>query len=105
LLVWANPGQSGAFEDPSSWLLNGERMKQWPRPTGHHFGLVFFTKEGTDFLFPASSKRYKVRPRRTSARTRHITTEAGADAEIAQLVILISLAYMTTLVLAMRRYR
>jgi len=83
LLVWAKPGRSGQFEDPKNWLLNGQKMSEWPRPTGHHFGLVFFTQEGTDFLFPASDESYRVRPRRTSARTRHITVEAGADAQIA----------------------
>jgi hypothetical protein len=83
LLVWGKPGSSGRFENPKNWLLNGQPMSEWPRPTGHHFGLVFFSKDGVDFLFPASSKDYSVRPRRTKARTRHITTEAGADAEIA----------------------
>ncbi|MBS3735437.1 MAG: chitobiase/beta-hexosaminidase C-terminal domain-containing protein, partial [Phycisphaerae bacterium] len=82
LVVWTRPGKSGQFEDPKSWLVNGERMKQWPRPTGQHFGFVFFSKDGVDFLFPASSKGYSVRPRRSNARARHITVEAGADAEI-----------------------
>jgi hypothetical protein len=82
VLVWANPGRSGRFEDPQNWLLNGVRMQEWPRPTSEHFGFVFFSQDGTDFLFPASAKDYTIRPRRTNSRARHITTEAGADAEI-----------------------
>jgi hypothetical protein len=82
LLVWARPGKSGRFEEPSNWLSNGRPMKAWPRAVGEHYGLIFFEKDSTDFLFPASSKGYMVRPRATSARPRHITAEAGADAEI-----------------------
>lgn len=82
LLVWASPGKSGRFEDAKNWLVNGERMAEWPRPTGMHYGFVFFKKDGVDFLFPASSEDYTVRPRRTNARARHITTEAGANAQI-----------------------
>ena len=82
LLVWAEPGRSGQFEEPTNWLLNGQPMTEWPRPTGVHYGFVFFEKDGADFLFPASAKNYTVRPRRTNARARHITAEAGTDAEI-----------------------
>ncbi len=82
LLVWAKPGKSGQFEGPRNWLLNGRQMDEWPRPTSEHFGFVFFSQDGTDFLFPASAKAYAVRPRRVNARARHITAEAGADAEI-----------------------
>ncbi len=82
LLVWAKPGRSGQLENPKNWLLNGREMTEWPRPTGEHYGFVFFEKGNVDFLFPAASKDYKVRPRGTNARTRHITVEAGANAEI-----------------------
>lgn len=82
LLVWAKPGTTGLFEEPGNWLMNGRRMTEWPRPTGEHYGLIFFEKDGVDFLFPASADGYRVRPRRTNARARHITVEAGADAEI-----------------------
>ena len=81
LLVWAHPGRSGVFEEPRNWLINGRPMKDWPRPEGEHYGLIFFSKDGTDFLFPAAERRYAVRPR-TNARARHITAENGADAEI-----------------------
>lgn len=82
LMVWASPGRSGRFEEPQNWLANGERMTQWPRPQGVHYGLIFFEKDQADFLFPASSKAYTVRPRGTNARVRHVTIEAGAKAEI-----------------------
>jgi len=82
LLVWASPGRSGRFEKPKNWLRNGEPMQRWPRAVGEHYGLIFFDGE-TDILFPASSKHYIVRPRATSARPRHITTESGVDAEVA----------------------
>jgi hypothetical protein len=81
LLVWANPGHSGQFEKPANWLRNGEPMQQWPRAVGEHYGLIFFDGD-TDILFPATSERYIVRPRSTSARPRHITAEAGVDAEV-----------------------
>jgi hypothetical protein len=32
LLVWANPGQSGRFENPDNWLVNGQPMDEWSRP-------------------------------------------------------------------------
>jgi len=82
LLIWANPGRSGRFEEPTNWLSNGQPMKRWPRAVGEHYGLIFFEKDGTDLLFPACCERYVVRPRATNARPRHITTEAGADAEV-----------------------
>ena len=82
LLVWARPGKSGRFEAPGNWLANGNAMKEWPRPVGEHYGLIFFEKDGVDILFPACGKGYTVRPRGTSARVRHVTVEAGADAEV-----------------------
>jgi len=82
LMVWANPGRSGQLENPGNWLINGQEMTEWPRPTGEHYGFIFFQKGNVDFLFPASGRDYKVRPRGTNARTRHITAEAGANAEI-----------------------
>ena len=82
LMVWARPGRSGQFEKPGNWLINGEPMKRWPRPVGEHYGLIFFEQDSTDFLFPASAKRYIVRPKATSARPRHVTVEAGVDVEI-----------------------
>jgi len=82
LLVWAHPGKSGRFEDPKNWLVNGEQMAEWPRPTGEHYGLVFFQSGSTDFLFPSSERQYVIRPRRTNARARHITVEADANAAI-----------------------
>jgi hypothetical protein len=81
LLVWARPGTSGQFEKPTNWLVNGRPMQQWPEAIGDHYGLIFFSEDGTDFLFPASTKPYRVRPR-TNARARHITVQDGADAEI-----------------------
>jgi hypothetical protein len=57
-------------------------MTEWPRPTGEHYGFIFFQKGNVDFLFPAAGRDYTVRPRGTNARTRHITAEAGANAEI-----------------------
>jgi hypothetical protein len=81
LMVWASPGKSGRLEEPMNWLRNGEPMTEWPRAVGEHFGLIFF-KGRTDILFPASSKRYVVRPRAGNARPRHITAETGVDAEV-----------------------
>jgi len=81
LLVWANPGKSGQFEDPKNWLVNGRPMQKWPDAVGDHYGLIFFSKDGTDFLFPASARSYKVKPR-TNARARHITVQNGAHGEI-----------------------
>ncbi|MBS3735389.1 MAG: chitobiase/beta-hexosaminidase C-terminal domain-containing protein [Phycisphaerae bacterium] len=82
LLVWAEPGESGRLENPENWLINGRQMTDWPRPTGEHYGFIFFQKGNVDFLFPAAADRYVVRPRGTNARTRHITVESGANAEI-----------------------
>ncbi len=82
LLVWARPGKSGRIEAPGNWLVNGRPMEEWPAPVGHHYGLIFFKSSQVDFLFPAAEKPYKVRPRRSNVRARHITVEAGADAEL-----------------------
>jgi hypothetical protein len=81
LLVWADPGSSGRFEEPGNWLRNGRPMIEWPRAVGEHYGLVFFDGR-TDLLFPASARRYVVRPRASNARPRHITAEANVDAEV-----------------------
>ncbi|NBB94413.1 MAG: hypothetical protein GVY16_01565, partial [Planctomycetes bacterium] len=63
LMVWANPGRSGQLEKPGNWLMNGRQMTEWPRPTGEHYGFIFFQKGNVDFLFPAAGRDYTVRPR------------------------------------------
>jgi hypothetical protein len=78
LLVWAQPGQSGAFgsknpnipdpTDPKNWIEDGKPCEK------------VVLDENTDLLFPASDKPYSVGFRGSPMNEfcRHVTIEAGA---------------------------
>jgi hypothetical protein len=84
LLVWADPGSTGRFEEPKNWLANGAvanmlgSTEVWGGPSWHRGRGSASLDTKTDLLFPASASDYQVRGRRGAYIARHITVESGA---------------------------
>jgi|GEM_PF-2393405 len=84
LVVWANPGKSGVFDEPGNWLVNGKPAGQlgasevWSGPAwGRKKGLASFDP-ATDILIPVADRGYQVRSSGAgSYLARHITVESN----------------------------